>query len=218
MVIVTGEAGAGKTRLVSRFVQEAHAEGAIVMWGRATIEAIVPYEPIVEGLRAVLRSVSPEAQHRVVEGRDALSLLVPDLAEIVPGVQVVRPEVGTERYVLFETVADLLEAESSVWPIVFVLDDLHLTDELTLRLLDHVLRHERPGAVLLVATVRTGPQISTPHLEELCATCTATACSTGSRSAGSNPATSPSCSRPGAGTAVPAPRPSTGPRAATRSS
>ena len=169
MVIVTGDAGAGKTRLVSRFVEEAHREGAIVMWGRATTEAIVPYEPIVEGLRAVLRSVSPEAQHRVVEGRDALALLVPDLAEIVPGVQVVRPEVGTERYVLFETVADLLEAESAVWPLVFVLDDLHLTDELSLRLLDHVLRHERPAHVLLVATARTGPQTSSPHLEEFCA-------------------------------------------------
>jgi DNA-binding SARP family transcriptional activator len=170
MVIVTGDAGAGKTRLVSRFVTDAHREGAIVMWGRATTEAIVPYEPIVEGLRAVLRSVSPEAQHRVVEGRDALSLLVPDLTEIVPGAHVVRPEVGTERYVLFETVADLLEAESADWPLVFVLDDLHLTDELSLRLLDHVLRHERPGRVLLIGTARTGPQTSSPHLEDFCAT------------------------------------------------
>ena len=117
----------------------------------------------------MLRAVSPEAQHRVVEGRDALALLVPDLAEIVPGVQVVRPEVGTERYVLFETVADLLEAESAVWPLVFVLDDLHLADELSLRMLDHVLRHERPAHVLLVATARTGPQTSSPHLEEFCA-------------------------------------------------
>ena len=121
------------------------------------------------GPPAVLRTVSPEAQHRVVEGRDALALLVPDLAEIVPGVQIVRPEVGTERYVLFETVADLLEAESAVWPLVFVLDDLHLTDELSLRMLDHVLRHERPAHVLLVATARTGPQTSSPHLEEFCA-------------------------------------------------
>lgn len=157
MVVVTGEAGAGKTRLTARFAEEAHSQGAIVLWGRATTEAIIPYEPIVEALRTVLRSVSPDAQRRVVEGRDALALLIPDLAELVPGVEIVRPEIGAERYFLFETVAELLEAESAVWPILFVVDDLHAADELSLRLLTHLLRHERPGRVLVIGTVRTLP-------------------------------------------------------------
>jgi DNA-binding SARP family transcriptional activator len=165
LVVVTGEAGAGKTRLVSRFVQEAHQQGAIVMWGRATIEAIVPFEPVVEGLRNILRTVSPEAQKRVVEGRDALSLLIPDLADLVPGVEVVRPEIGTERFVLFETVADLLESESAVWPLIFVLDDLQFCDQLSLRMLDHLLRHERTGRVLLLGTVRTVPHHPNQELD-----------------------------------------------------
>src|SRR4029079_10363911 len=108
-------------------------------------------------------------KRRVVQGRDALALLVPDLTEIV-GVEVVKPQIGTERYVLFETVADLLEAESAEWPFIFVLDDLHLTDELSLRMLEHVLRHERPAKLLLIGTARTGPDTSSPPLEEFCST------------------------------------------------
>jgi hypothetical protein len=164
-VVVSGEAGVGKTRLVGRFVGEAHHEGAVVMWGRATSEAIIPYEALVEGFRSTLRTVSPEAQQRVVKGRSALSLLIPDLPELVDGVKVARPEVGTERYVLFETVAELLEEESAAWPIIFVVDDLHGSDQLTLRLLAHLMRHEREAHLLLVGTVRTVPTSANPELD-----------------------------------------------------
>ena len=59
IALLVGEAGAGKSRLAARFAAEVHGEGAIVLWGRATAEAIVPFEPMVEAMRTVLRTVSP---------------------------------------------------------------------------------------------------------------------------------------------------------------
>ena len=162
-VLIEGEAGAGKSRLAAQFANEAHGNGAVVLWGRATTEAIVPYEPLVEALRTVLRTVSPEARRRVVEGRDGLALLMPFLADLDIGVEVAKPEIGTDRYVLFETVAELLDAESAVWPLVFVLDDLQWSDPLSLRLLHHLLHHERSARLLAVSTVRTVPV--TPNAE-----------------------------------------------------
>ncbi len=157
LVVVEGEAGAGKSRLSAYFAGRVHLEGAVVMWGRATPEAVVPYEPLVEALRTVLRTVSPEARSRVVTGRDGLLTLMPYVDDLAPDLDIARPEVGTDRYVLFETVAELLDAESAAWPVVFVLDDLQWADPLSLRLLRHLLQHERPGRLLMVGTVRSSP-------------------------------------------------------------
>lgn len=168
-VVIEGEAGAGKSRLAARFAAEAHEHGAIVLWGRATTEAIVPYEALVEALRTVLRTVSPEARRRVVEGREGLSMLLPFLAELEIPIEPSspKPELGTDRYVLYETVAELLDAESSAWPILFVLDDLQWADALSLRLLHHLLRHERAARLLAVCTVRTVPPTPNADLDWL---------------------------------------------------
>ena len=172
LVVIEGEAGSGKSRLAARFAEQAHADGAIVMWGRSTTEAIVPYEPLVEGLRTVLRTVSPDARQRVIAGRHGLAMLVPFLAGGGSDALADGPEPGlaepvTDRYVLFETVAELLDAESAAWPIVFVLDDLQWADRLSMRLLQHVLQHERSARVLAIGTLRTAPATDNPDLDEL---------------------------------------------------
>lgn len=169
LVVLGGEAGAGKTRLVSHFAAEAHRDGAVVLWGRATEGPILSYEPIVAALRTVLRTVSLEAQRRVVDGRPALGLLVPDLDTIVPGSEVTRPELGMERFVIYETVAELLESESDEWPLLFVLDDLQWADELSLQLIDHVMRHDRSARLLLVGTMRSLPAVPAPAVDDFLA-------------------------------------------------
>ena len=170
LVVIEGEAGSGKSRLAAHFAEQAHADGAIVMWGRSTTEAVVPYEPLVEALRTVLRTVSPDARQRVISGRDGLAMLVPflsggDFDGPDPGANPAEPV--TDRYVLFETVAELLDAESAAWPIVVVLDDLQWTDRLSMRLLQHVLQHERSARILAIGTLRTVPVTDNPDLDAL---------------------------------------------------
>ena len=125
-----------------------------MLWGRATAEAIVPFEPMVEAMRTVLRTVSPEARRRIAAERGLLQLLLPELEQLVPEARFERPDPSVERYLLFETVAELLRAESSEHPMLIVLDDLHWADAPSLKMIEHVLRHELPGRVMVVATVR----------------------------------------------------------------
>ncbi len=68
-VLVTGEPGIGKTRLVAELAAEVHAQGAVVLYGRAEEEALVPYEPIV----ACLPPDASITQLAGVGGRAALA-------------------------------------------------------------------------------------------------------------------------------------------------
>ena len=166
VVLLQGEPGAGKSRLASRFAEEAHALGAIVMWGRATAEVLVPFEPMVEAVRSILRTVSPEARKRVASSqRGLLALLLPELDQLVPDTHLERPDPSVERYLLFETVAELVRAESAEHPLLMVLDDLQWADAPSLTMIEHVLRHEQPGRLLVVATVRVPADDPTPDLD-----------------------------------------------------
>ena len=114
----------------------------------------MPFEPMVEALRTVLRTVSSEARRRVAAERGLLALLLPELDQLVPEARPERPDPSVERYLLFETVAELLARESCEHPLLIVLDDLQWADAPSLKMIEHVLRHELPGRVMVVATVR----------------------------------------------------------------
>ncbi len=165
IALLQGEAGAGKSRLGARFAQEAHSLGAIVMWGRATAEVLVPFEPMVEAVRSVLRTVSPEARRRVATQRGLLALLLPELEQLVPEARLERPDPSVERYLLFETMAELVRTESAEHPFLIVLDDLQWADVPSLSMIDHVLRHEHPGRLMVVATVRVPHDAPLPELD-----------------------------------------------------
>lgn len=167
IALLQGEAGAGKSRLAAEFASQAHELGAIVLWGRATAEAIVPFEPMVEAVRTVLRTVSPEARRRVAADRGLLALLLPELEQLVPEVRIERPDPGVERYLLFETVAELLRTESARHPMLIVLDDLQWADAPSLKMIEHVLRHELPGRVMVIGTVRVPSESPTPELDRV---------------------------------------------------
>ena len=169
LALLVGEAGAGKSRLAARFAAEAHGQGAIVLWGRATPEAIVPFEPMVEALRTALRTVSAEAGRRVATDRGVLALLLPELDHLVPGVRVDRPDPTVERYLLFEAVAEVLHDESREHPLLIVLDDVQWADGPSLKMIEHVLRHELTSRTMVLATARSPADDPTPELDRVAA-------------------------------------------------
>ena len=148
LLVVSGEAGVGKTRLAQETCRALHAKGAYVLWGRCTPETLIAYQPIVESLRTALRSLPVERVRELVEPRPALGLLLPELAD---GVDL---PARAGRFELYESLADLLGEVTLATPMLLVIDDLQWADPSTLTLLDQVLANPRGGRVLIIATMR----------------------------------------------------------------
>ncbi len=155
-VLVSGEPGIGKTRLVTEAVRAAHDRGSVVLWGRCDEDLGAPYGPFAEALRHYV-SVTPPDQVRAEIGAlgGELVRIVPDITSRVPGLaEPMVADADTERFRLFDAVADLLSEISAAAPVVLVLDDLHWADKPSLVLLRHLLRSPTPMRVLFLCTYR----------------------------------------------------------------
>jgi DNA-binding NarL/FixJ family response regulator len=153
-VLVGGDAGMGKSRLVAEFEQRARSAGAEVLVGECIemAEGELPYGPIVAALRPLvglaeagpLESLHPSA-------RTALGRLWPELADF--GGEVQTAEFGQGQ--LFEAVHRLLATMAAERPVVLVVEDLHWADRSTRDLVTFLIRNSRGERILFVASYRT---------------------------------------------------------------
>lgn len=168
LVVVSGEPGVGKTRLVEEL---AHHAGASVAWttGRAwESEGTPAYFPWLEALRQL--AAAPAFSTVIEAARGDTPELAPFLTRS-RGRSNPTPIDPTEaRFRLFEAIADLLRACAEIRPIVVFLDDLHAADVASLLLLQFVARSLKGNArVLLVATMRDTAYAQGLGLDELLA-------------------------------------------------
>ncbi|MFD7655819.1 ATP-binding protein [Actinosynnema sp. NPDC059797] len=146
VVLVEGEAGVGKTRLVRELLRHPAAADRTVLLGRCQpLRAPLPYGPVVDALRH-LRGKRLAPGLSPVTG--ALHPLLPELAPLLPD-PLPAVDAGTERHRLFRAVRELLVAAG---PAVLVLEDVHQADEGTHDLLRHLA--QPPREVPLVLTCR----------------------------------------------------------------
>ncbi len=167
-LLLTGEAGIGKTRLAEELSYEAERQGWCVAWSRSyEQEGTIPYRPWIELLRTLLHDCAGQlrsgGQHSLsVMGvsfsqLQRLGALVPELHEHFPPMKGATPlPAEQERLHLWEATLGLLTALSLKAPLLLVLDDLHWADESSLELLTYLARHLRHQRVLLLATCRDG--------------------------------------------------------------
>ncbi|GHH26337.1 helix-turn-helix transcriptional regulator [Streptomyces rubradiris] len=151
-LLLGGEAGVGKTRLVEEFATSAAGRGAVVaVGGCVEIGADgLPFAPFSAALRA-LRDALPEAFAAAAAGQEEeLARLLPDLGEAGAGR---HDEQGMAR--LFELTARLLERVAADHTVVLVLEDLHWADASTRHLLAYLLRTLRAGRLLVLASYRS---------------------------------------------------------------
>ncbi|WP_258052763.1 LuxR family transcriptional regulator [Streptomyces sp. Ru73] len=152
-LLIGGEAGVGKTRLIEEFAAAARAAGALVAVG-GCIEIgseglpFAPFSAILRTLHARL----PEELAAAVAGQEGeLARILPELAE-APG-ESRDDEHGRAR--LFELTARLLERLARDRSLVIVVEDLHWADRSTRELLGYLLHTLHDAAIVLVATYRS---------------------------------------------------------------
>ncbi len=156
LVLLAGEPGIGKTRLATELATYAHADGAVVLYGRCDEGGLIPFQPFVEALGRWIEQLSDaELQRRPEDDLAALAKLLPVLRTRLPWLpETTSGDAETERYRLFEAVVALLDATAQHGSVVLVLDDLHWADPATLLILKHLMRSPTPSALLVVGTYR----------------------------------------------------------------
>lgn len=152
LVVVAGDAGVGKTRLVRHVRSLAKQAGA-----RTVVSACVdlgeiglPYLPFAAAL-ATLQGVEPDVVDAVVADRPALGRLLPGGTG-----RPARADEAQDRFELFEGVADVLARTGTAErPLLVVLEDLHWADASSRDLLRFLVSRLAMQHLLLVATYRT---------------------------------------------------------------
>ncbi len=167
IVLIRGEAGIGKTRLVDEAVMRARAAGSPVLHGACLdLEGEgLPYLPFVEALRQLVRSMPPDQLQKVLGPAQAdLATLVPEIASIgqAPGSPAgfaappPRPgESSVDRARLFERFLGFLERLAADQPALAVLEDVQWIDPATHDLITFLVRNVTSQRVVAILTCRS---------------------------------------------------------------
>jgi DNA-binding CsgD family transcriptional regulator/tetratricopeptide (TPR) repeat protein len=155
VVLVGGEAGVGKTRLVAELTARCAADGTRVLTGGCVPvgDGALPYAPIVEGLRALVGDLGAGAV------RGLIGPSWPELTRLLPALGEPQAGGGTPdqaaRARLFELLLGMLARLSQQIPVTLVVEDLHWADRSTRDLLAFLARNLRRERLLVVVTYRS---------------------------------------------------------------
>ncbi len=157
LLLFSGEAGVGKTRLASEASAIAQANGFLVLRGHCPdLDTAPPYQPLLEQIEQGTRTLSAE-QMRTSLGENAteLSKLMPELRQRytdIPPYPVLPPE--QERRYLLHGIGEFVARAAANRPLLLIFEDLHWADESTCILLRHLAERLKAEPVLLIGTYR----------------------------------------------------------------
>jgi hypothetical protein len=135
IVMITGEPGIGKTRLLDELAARTVVAGGRAVWGRTWEVGLTPaYWPWIQILGALAEPDDPAPELVGLDDRsDAAS-----------------------RLARFDIVGSFLIRRATAQPLAILLDDLHAADASSLLLLEYLARHVRTGRLLIAITARDG--------------------------------------------------------------
>jgi DNA-binding NarL/FixJ family response regulator len=168
-VLIGGEAGVGKSRLVDEFAVRARRSGARVLAGGCLELGAdgLPFAPFTSVLRELVRDL----------GAEGVAGLLPagatrELARLLPefGEPAGSGDAGAARARLFEQMLILLEQLADRGPVVLIVEDAHWADRSTRDLLEFLIRNQRAlDGLLIVVTYRSDDMHRTHPLRPLLA-------------------------------------------------
>ncbi len=154
LVLVSGEAGIGKTTLTGEFVGQLMESG----WGGhigaciETADRPLPFGPIVSILRSILLGDIERLDEIVGHHRRDLSGLLPELSDIAEAAASLDGDIDR----LFDAIAVILTEASRRRPNAILIEDIHWADAATRDLLSSLVNRLGTARTLLVITERTG--------------------------------------------------------------
>jgi predicted ATPase len=155
LVVISGEPGTGKTRLVSEFAHSISPTGGILA-GRCDRPPHLPFNPFVEILQEILRNVAAKDLRSLlpgIEASDELAHLVPQISSLVrPPSACPSTTPEGHRFRIFEAFAGLIRAIARSGLVLLVIEDVHWADEASMLLLRHLVRSTRDAALCITVT------------------------------------------------------------------
>ncbi len=154
LVLLGGESGVGKTRVVSELERRMEDAAALVLRGDAVEQGDgeLPYAPLLGALRPLVRERHPALQELSAGSRAQLAGLLPGLED---GGPVPERDDPSAQLRLFEALLELLDLLSESCPLVLILEDMHWADRSTRTFVAFLARSLRQERVMLLLTFRS---------------------------------------------------------------
>src|SRR5438034_4137394 len=158
VVLLSGEAGIGKSRLVAEAKTYAIAQGSLLLQGQCfPTDRSCPYAPLLDLLRSHLTTCSvEEVVTEMGSLASALSPLLPDLLPLpsdLPSLPPLDPEQEKRR--LFTALAQLFLRQATQQPALLIVEDLHWSDQTSLDFLHYLARRCPASPLLVLLTYRS---------------------------------------------------------------
>jgi len=155
-LLVSGEPGIGKTRLVRELSALAEVSGAVVLRGECYAEGGSPNAPIAQIVEAAYTAGLLGAASGIALPEPLLAdllSLAPELAE-GSAARPPLPDARAQQQRQFEAIAGFLHRLTATRPALVVLEDAHWADSSTLSALRHIARRAQNARLLIVVTYR----------------------------------------------------------------
>ena len=167
LLLVSGEPGVGKTRLVREVVTRAEVSGSLALAGECYAEGGAPFAPFAQIVRGAVQDGS--------QGLDVPEFILADLLLLAPDLRLYYPDIPpnpsldpqSDKVRLFENVVAFCQVLCQRTPLLLLLEDVHWADSGTLSLLHYLARRTRRLPLLLVATYRETDLDQTRPLQAL---------------------------------------------------
>ena len=156
-VLILGDAGLGKTRLVTEWLAQLPT-GSIVLHGRGhEFEQSIPYRPLLDALQQSLHRIPWDSLPRGIAYNwlAPLAQYLPDLYYHLPDLTSPAAPNGETGYQISEGLSQLLLSLAGQQQVILFLDDLHWADAATWQFLAFLARRAEQGRLLLVGTFST---------------------------------------------------------------
>jgi DNA-binding CsgD family transcriptional regulator/tetratricopeptide (TPR) repeat protein len=155
-IVLGGEAGIGKSRLVGVVAERAAQRGTTVLSGDClpTGPGTTPYAPFVEAFRGLIRATDAGAVAGLLgTARSEIGRLLPEVAASAGPIEAIDDRSGQGR--LFEALLGVIERRAKSGPVLLIVEDAQWADEGTRSLVTFLSRNLRHAPVLILLTVRS---------------------------------------------------------------